>query len=256
MARRFKALVLLLTLAVSHAQVVIPGAIMRTIATSGGEDITSNLVIHYLASTLSGVGDENPVSTWTDSSGEGNDATGTTTTRPTYEAALDGKQAVHFDGTDDFMSIANSAEINITGNLTIAMWIHTGATSGVMYGGYDSGTADGFAMGNGHGTSGMASFWSNTHGDWVSATSAFNSSTWRHIAVVLDGTTARFYLDGVANGTPTSAAPGSNTSAKALGAIAGGGSGGFSNMHIRDFRLYSRALTAAQIDAIFDLNAE
>lgn len=40
MARRFKAIVLLLTLVVSHAQVVIPGAIMRTIATSGGGGVS------------------------------------------------------------------------------------------------------------------------------------------------------------------------------------------------------------------------
>lgn len=239
--------------AVAEANIKAIGAVDNT---GSGEDITTALVIHYLASTLSGVGDENPISTWTDSSGEGNNATAVTTTRPTYEASLDGKQCVHFDGVDDFFTIVNSAEINITGNLTIAMWIHTGATSGVMYGGYNSGTAAGFAFGNGHGSAGMASFWSSAHGSWVSATSTFNSTTWRHIAIVLDGTTARFYLDGVANGTPTSAAPPSNTADKALGAIAGGGSGGQSNMHIRDPRVYSRALTAAQIGALFTLNAE
>lgn len=36
MARRFKAIILLCVMVVSHAQVVIPGAIMRTIATGGG----------------------------------------------------------------------------------------------------------------------------------------------------------------------------------------------------------------------------
>jgi hypothetical protein len=54
--------------------------------------------------------DADPVSTWTDSSGYGRDATGTTTTRPLYKAAptgFNGKPAILFDGTDDILAFAS-----------------------------------------------------------------------------------------------------------------------------------------------------
>ncbi len=48
-----------------------------------------------------------PVSTWTDSSGNARDATGVTTTRPLYIAnARNGLPVVRFDGTDDTMATA------------------------------------------------------------------------------------------------------------------------------------------------------
>ncbi len=49
--------------------------------------------------------DGNPVSTWTDSSGNGNDATGSSTARPTYKTAIvGGKPVVRFDGSNDVLA--------------------------------------------------------------------------------------------------------------------------------------------------------
>ncbi len=49
--------------------------------------------------------DGDPVSTWTDSSGNGNNFTGVTTTRPLYKTGIiNTLPAVLFDGTDDFMT--------------------------------------------------------------------------------------------------------------------------------------------------------
>lgn len=50
-----------------------------------------------------GVSDADPVSTWTDASGNGRHLTGTTTTRPLYKLAIapSGLPVVRFDGVDD-----------------------------------------------------------------------------------------------------------------------------------------------------------
>lgn len=50
--------------------------------------------------------DGDPVDTWPDSSGAGNNGTGTTTTRPLYKQNVrQGLPAVRFDGTDDYIAI-------------------------------------------------------------------------------------------------------------------------------------------------------
>jgi hypothetical protein len=52
---------------------------------------------------ISGLSDADPVSTWSDRSRNGADATQTSTNRPQYKATIQGGQpVVRFDGTDDF----------------------------------------------------------------------------------------------------------------------------------------------------------
>ncbi len=56
--------------------------------------------------------DGDAVSTWTDSSGNANHATGITTTRPLYKTGIiNGKPAVLFDGTDDFLTMTANPTI-------------------------------------------------------------------------------------------------------------------------------------------------
>lgn len=51
--------------------------------------------------------DNDPVSTWTDASGNGNDATGSGGSRPTYKTGiLNGLPVVRFDATDDVLATA------------------------------------------------------------------------------------------------------------------------------------------------------
>ncbi len=88
--------------------------------------------------------DGDPVSTWTDSSGNGNTFTGVTTTRPLYKTGIiNSKPAVLFDGTDDFMtgpaSLGTSGKtvflvvqptLNTASQKTYATFIHSEAGGG------------------------------------------------------------------------------------------------------------------------------
>ena len=60
------------------------------------------------ARRLTGLNDGDAVSTWADVSGNGWNATGTSTARPLYKTAIQGGQPVlRFDGSNDYMSISS-----------------------------------------------------------------------------------------------------------------------------------------------------
>lgn len=106
MDRRFKAIVLLLTLAVAHAQVVIPGAIMRSIATSGGGGTIGPI------SVANDAGDGEIFDTFFWSDGENNDGIG-------HVAFFGGLGIWNFFRFVLPSSIANGATIT---SATIELW--------------------------------------------------------------------------------------------------------------------------------------
>lgn len=83
------------------------------------------LAAWWKADSLS-LSDGDPISTWTDSSGNGKDATATLTTRPLYKTNIFGSMpAVRFDGSNDFFSFS---DINLGNFLTNPVFtlIHVG----------------------------------------------------------------------------------------------------------------------------------
>ena len=74
--------------------------------------VTSGLVMDLDADTITGVSDGAPISTWSDQSGAGNDATqGTADNQPVYIASnpeYAGHATVRFDGTNDWMTLPST----------------------------------------------------------------------------------------------------------------------------------------------------
>lgn len=61
---------------------------------------------------ISGLSDGDPVSTWSDRSGSGNNATQTGTARPTFETAEQGGQPViRFDGSNDYLNAGDVCDL-------------------------------------------------------------------------------------------------------------------------------------------------
>jgi Concanavalin A-like lectin/glucanases superfamily/Bacterial Ig-like domain/Bacterial Ig domain len=71
------------------------------------------------------------------------------------------------------------------------------------------------------------------------------SGQWQHIAATFDGTTARYYVDGAPVASRASGSPGSSNVWR-IGAY-GASPGGFFDGAIDDVRVWSRALTAAEV---------
>lgn len=80
----------------------------------------ANCVLWLDADDL-GLADNDPVPTWSDLSGNGNHvAQATGASQPTFKTnRLNGKPAVRFDGTDDYLSALSSASLDITSEWSI-----------------------------------------------------------------------------------------------------------------------------------------
>ena len=186
----------------------------------------------------------------TDASGNGND--GTLVNGPTWVAGyLAG--ALDFDGIDDHVSVPNSPSLNPATELTIAAWVN--ATGGNAQNVIDKTT--------GLNTQYLIRLQNYKPRLLLSTTSgllslrspnAISQATWHHVAVTYDGSTVNMYVDGVLE-----------NSTSYSGTMVDNGAGvtiGTSNTikqkfqgSIDELRVYGTALTAAEIQILYNLTA-
>ena len=83
----------------------------------------SSLAAWYKADAITGLSDGDPVSTWSDESASGWDATASSTDRPTYKTSiLNGLPVVRFNGTDHYLALgAVDASRNVSGSTIYAV---------------------------------------------------------------------------------------------------------------------------------------
>jgi len=193
-----------------------------------------------------------------DSSGNGNH--GTRVNGSTWMAGKSGS-AASFDGVNDYLTIASSTSINAprTG-LTIAMWVYKRTTDiptlSIMAGRrFGTGWDDTWVLFYGSGASDPYSFGVRTGAPVFVAgpSSAADLNRWVHVAGVYDGTRIRIYRNGlqVASALQSGQIP-VEASPLLLGAGDNGtnGIGEFLNAGMDDVRLYSRALSVSEIQAL------
>jgi hypothetical protein len=126
--------------------------------------------------------------------------------------------SVVFDGTSDYLSLANNAAFDFgTGNFTVECWVNINSVSYVNGGGARGASvfssASGFSGngwnleigGNSSGVPNVINFNSRQGASQVtvSASVTMANGTWYHIAVVRSGTLTSIYLNGVSVGSGT-----------------------------------------------------
>lgn len=175
-------------------------AATETAYSTGNVDMSNNVMLLH--------SDEPAGSTtFSDTSGQNNDATCSGTQCPTagvsgrYNAGLD------FDGTEDRISIASNSDLEISNNLTASAWVNIDQLTSpdhnpILWKGSQIGWGANYMFRmavKGGGTM----TWGVTYGgteDWFEAGSiTFNE--WNHVALTYDGSTARAYINGVEVGT-------------------------------------------------------
>ena len=182
--------------------------------------------------------------------------TGTLTNGPTW---VDGKlgKALSFDGISTYVSLGNpgNSPLNVgTSDFTIASWIKTtdgggqrcivsstGSSRGVRFG--LTGGHPYYLIGDG-----------TTYRESSIGSAVVNDGNWHHLVIVFSRTssTATAYVDGMSSGVDSfSASIGSanSGSTKVIGAMAAGT--GLINGTIDDVRIYNRALSQAEITALY-----
>lgn len=160
--------------------------------------------------------------------------------------------ALFFDGTDDYIKIADDPGLDVVAGLTIALWLRpaalTNSTTLVSKDGayeldFNRAGARVYSLRLGNAQRGRG-------------LTPLTLDAWQHVAVTWDGITVRYYYQGNADGTGQCTGPlPNNTNDLGLGGRPPSFLSGIAQMlfsgGLDDVRLYNRALSAAEVAAIF-----
>jgi large repetitive protein len=184
----------------------------------------------------------------------GNGLNGTLQYSPTWQTSGSCRSGgcISFDGVDDYVRVADTAALRLTGDLTVSAWIKpTGARSlqSIVSKRYE------FELGPLHDAAPYPLRWSQKQpdGTLVSGTlaAAIEPDQWQHVVLVRDGATRqiRGYKNGVlALSSSYAVAPGTNI----YGVNIGRNPGGIQRFRglIDEVRIYNRPLSAAEVQVL------
>lgn len=176
---------------------------------------------------------------------------GTLVNGPTLAPSHHGGLALNFTRTStQSITLPNVPILNISGPITILAWFKTSDTTNgkMILGGYKLTSAfDGYGFGiavsgaNPH----KLEYWSSIKAAWVGSTTSVDDGKWHLGAVSTNSSTASFYLDGKADGTPASNVPGAWAGVRAIGALSSGSGSNFQDS-LEFVQIYNRLLSASE----------
>jgi hypothetical protein len=177
-----------------------------------------------------------------DASGKGNTGTATAAT---WAAGKYG-QALSFNGTSAWVTVPDANTLDLTNGMTVEAWVRPSSVSGwrtVLM--KEFGADLSYAI-MGSGGSGPAAFIHTSSGANAPAAANLPLNVWSHVAATYDGSTLRMYVNGVQVATnPTAGNLRVGTGPLRIGGNSG--SGEYFSGLIDEVRVYSKALTAAQV---------
>ena len=194
----------------------------------------------------------------TSADASGNNNTATLVNGPLFAAGKNGN-GLRFDGINDYLTVPNSAGLNVAGSaLTLSMWINpTGSTGDQVVVGKHwntSMTSPYYQYGLELGSNGRVPvFLIGTTGGHQAASmgTALAVNQWSHLTIVFNGSTVAFYVDGAVASTK-SLAFSITARGNPLRIGADASTQQFYKGMLDDVRLYNRALTQAEVTS--DMN--
>jgi hypothetical protein len=197
--------------------------------------------------------DEGNGTTAADSSGNGNH--GTLVNGPQWASGVAGR-ALSFDGTDDSVDILNSNSLNLSNVFTLSAWVKPTAAftdfRSILVKNY---TYYFYASSTGYCGDGsiQAGFGEGDATTFVCDLVPLAANTWSHLVWSFDGFTLTLYRNGVA--VATSSATGTPSLTTGTLQIGGSKYGEYFKGLIDEVRVYSRALSATEIQTIYQQTA-
>jgi hypothetical protein len=197
-----------------------------------------------------------------DSSGFGHhgkpSATPPTPTSNTPQVHFQDRFSLSFNGRDQWIEIGNPPLLNVGGPISVAAWVRPSdlqSRGNIVAHGYRFGPSYDFALRVDAGSY-VFTTWDAINHQATATASASDIGTWVHLCGVFDGATYTLYRNGVQVAvTADTTAPQPNVEAIwAIGGRAAQPTGGVDNLiqaDIDDVRIYGRALSSAEVEALF-----
>jgi len=169
-----------------------------------------------------------------------------------------------FDGTDDFVSIADDSTLDITGDMTVSCWVALDSAMnnnlGILVNKRDAGDYTTPFLIYFEDRSGQDSFkfvmGEGSSSENIGSDDNFNGvyGKWDHVVATIFGTTMSIYVNGVLDTTGTfSGSRQTNNIPIRVGASYTNGSNDYPTTgQMADVRVYSAALSAANVKEIYD----
>jgi hypothetical protein len=199
-----------------------------------------------------------PVAAWVPSRDDAGNGTTTLTdlvgsnngTLTNMDAATDwvadtdagGVRALEFDGVNDHILTTLTA-VNAAAN-TISFWVKSVGAAGTFY--LSQRGAGGNQWQIWHSSSDLVSYWNGS--TIITGSSLVSGGNWVHVCVVRDGTSIKWYRNGILTHTKTSSVPTASTQAVRLmtddGTTFGAGT-------IDDIRIFDQALNATDVADLY-----
>jgi hypothetical protein len=198
--------------------------------------------------------DEESGSTARDSSGFANHGSISGATR--VSGGKHGK-AMRFDGSNDIVTVADSASLDLKTGMTLEAWVRPTALSTYRPVIVKTRGSSSFSyMLYAHDETKRPSGWIRTSADrTTNSTAALPTSTWSHIAVTYDGASLRFFVNGVQNRSKAF----TGSLAVGTGSLRIGGAGVWSEWFkgdLDDIRIWNKPLSASQITTEMTVDAK
>lgn len=161
---------------------------------------------------------------------------------------VDGRigNALDFDGVDDYVDCGNTDSLNITGNITVSLWVNTDTVASGTHRSYLIKGDTSYAL--------KQNSWGRIEffvyiGGWQAVTypvdDTFNS-VWHHLAGTYDGSQIKLYVDGILRDTKNYTGEiGTNASIVSIGSDSG--TRRYCDARIDDARIYNRAISIIEI---------
>ena len=187
-----------------------------------------------------------------DFSSWGNNATCVGENCSVYSTGKRGK-ALTFDGSGDYHTVADSASLSITNDITIALWLYPNAASQQMA--FVSKGASGYS-----GTS--WEFYVNSanklvleNGATITATNTTSASKWQHVVAVANSTNTQFYINGIADAGNPNGDAGISNAARSIFIGKKRADTSLLNGAMDDIMIFNRALSEAEVVALYNASS-